>query len=518
MSEKYIIACDLGSQSVKTAIYNTRGQSLNMISKDTKIYTFGPNALVYQGDDFYHLTTENIQISSKTLKINPKDVAAISFTGMGGGIIGVDENWNPTSEYTNPLDSRDQPYFSQMMKNHSELIRLKSGTGSPMGANKILWFKNERPDIYKKSKKFMMVTQYVQGKLVGAKANNAFWENSSPALSGLADTVNNNWSDEIFKALKIDIEKLPKIVNTTCIVGTLTKKAADDCGLVEGIPVIAGAWDKTCDFLGSGANVIGSIVDNSATYPGIMACVDKYIPDIKYNTLECNPSAIDGLWLISTYIIGGGLTHKWFIDTFCKEESEEAKRAGVSTYEILDKKASQVPPGSEGLLFVPHLNGRATPSDTDVRGLCIGFTWTHSKEHFYRAILESIAFDHANALNIAKAIYPHIDFNKIIVLGGGASSNYWNQIKSDITGISYYRLNRKDTATLGAAIIGGKAVGIFEDMQKAAQEFTKTTDAIQPVNKQHKYYQNYVKEYDLLFHDLKEMYRRLTELRKLPHP
>lgn len=518
MSKTHIVACDLGSQSIKTAIYNAQGISLSIVNQDTIIHTLGPGALVYQGDEFYQLVTESIKLSINNSKLNPRDIAAISFTGMGGGIIGVDKNWNPTSEYTNPIDSRDQSYFSDMMKTHGDLIRLKSGTGSPMGANKILWLKNEYPDIYKKSKKFMMVTQYVQGKLVGAKADNAFWENSSPALSGLADTIRHNWSYEISNALKIDIDKLPKIVNPTDIVGTLTRKAADDCGLIEGIPVIAGAYDKTCDFLGSGANIVGSIVDNAATYPGFMACVDKFVPDIEYKTLECNPSAIEGLWLVSSYIIGGGLTHRWFIDTFCKDDKDEAKKTGINVYEILDKKASQIPPGSESLLFVPHLSGRATPSDTDVRGLYIGFSWTHSKEHFYRAILESIAYENTHSLNITKANYPHIEFNKVIVLGGGASSNLWNQIKADVIGIPYFRLNRRDLTTLGAAILGGKAVGIFKDMQKISQEFVKTIDMVQPRFKQHKYYQNYVKVYGLIYPELKEVYRKLTKLRDIPPP
>jgi xylulokinase len=222
--------------------------------------------------------------------------------------------------------------------------------------------------------------------------------------------------------------------------------------------------------------------------------------------------------LVSTYIIGGGLTHRWFIDTFCKDDKDEAEKTGINVYEILDKKASRIPPGSESLLFTPHLSGRATPSDTDVRGLYIGFSWTHRKEHFYRAILESIAYESAHSLNIIKANYPYIEFNKVIVLGGGASSNLWNQMKADIIGIPYFRLNRKDTATLGAAIIGGKAVGIFKDMQKTAQEFNKTTDVIQPRSKQHIYYQDYINAYDLLFHNLKEVYRRLKELRELPQP
>lgn len=516
MAGKYIIASDLGSQSIKTAIYDTEGRLLGTSNMDTKIHTVGPGALVYQGDEFYQKTAENIKHVLKPSTINPKDVAVLSFTGMGGGIIGIDEKWKPTSEYTNPLDSRDQPYFQESMAKHSDLIRAKSGTGSPMGANKIVWLKKVYPEIYKKTKKFFMVTQYVQGKLAGTSFRNAFWEYTSPALSGLADTTNYRWSEEICEALEIDIEKMPKIVNPTDIIGTLTKEAAQDCGLIEGIPIVAGAFDKPCDQLGSGSNEAGSIVDNAATYPAITVCVDKFKMDMKHRTLECGPSSIKGLWMVMTYITGGGLTHKWFRDTFCNVEKDDAEKSGGSAYEILDKKASRLPPGSEGLLFVPHLAGRATPSDPEVRGLWVGFTWTHGREHFYRSILEGIAYEHTCSLNAVKDNYAHIKFGRVTVLGGGSVSSLWNQIKSDVLGLPYIRLNRDDFTTLGAAIIGGKAVGLFDDMNTTSKKFLKVQDKTEPQSKRHEQYKNYVEAYAKLYKDIKPVYSRLSHIKQLP--
>lgn len=519
MADNYIIASDLGSQSIKTAIYDTEGRPLGSSSQDTKIHTLGPGALVYQGDEFYQLTTESIRHVVEKTKIHPKDVAVISFSGMGGGIIGIDENWRPTSEYTNPLDSRDQPYFLEIMNTHGDLIRSISGTGSPMGANKIVWLQKEYPEIYKKTKKFMMVTQYVQGKLAGTKVEDAFWENTSPALSGLADTKQNEWSEEICQALKIDRDKLPRMVEPTDIIGTLSKEGAADCGLIEGVPIVAGAYDKSCDTLGSGSNEVGSIVDNAATYPAITVCVDKFTSDMQHKTLECNPSAIKGLWLLQTYITGGGLTHKWFLDNFCNVEKDAAEKQGLSTYEFLDRKASKLPPGSEGLLFIPHLSGRATPSDPEMRGLWVGFTWTHSRVHFYRSILESIAYEHACSLKVVRDNYPNITFNQVRVLGGGATSSLWNQIKADILGLPYYRLNRDDFATLGAAIIGGKAIGLFKDMQAVSKRFSQVHDTVKSRPETHEYYKNYLEVYVRLYNQgVKQVYSRLSQITKIPTP
>jgi len=514
LSCKYIIATDLGSQSIKTAIYDIEGRLLGSTTKATIIRKLGPGALVYSGDDFYSGTVENIRNVVEISGIEPKDIASLVFTGMGGGIIGVDENWNPTMEYTNPLDSRDQPYFIEIMSEHSDLIRQKSGTGSPMGANKILWVKNEHPDIYKSTKKFMMVTQYIQGKLIGSIHKEAFWEKTSVPLSGLTDAANNIWSEDICKSLSIDIDKLPRIIPSTEIIGSLKKEPARVCGLMEGIPVIAGAYDKPCDLLGSGSNVVGNIVDNAATYPALTACVDRFKADMKYKTLECSPSAIQGKWIAMTYIVGGGLTHRWFRDEFCSIDNDKLNNVKDTIYRDLDKKASLIPPGSEGILFIPHLSGRATPSDPEVRGAWAGFTWTHKREHFYRSILEAIAYDHACSLDAIKENYPHISFKQVIVIGGGAESSLWNQIKANVLGLKYLKLAREDTTTLGAAIIGGKAVGIFDDMKETSDKFVNIEDVKHPSIDRHNIYRSYVNSYKKIFKDLKPVYERLSDLRK----
>lgn len=359
----------------------------------------------------------------------------------------------------------------------------------------------------------MMVTQYVQGRLAGIGIQEAFWENTSTALSGLTDTAKYCWSEEICRALEIDTDKLPQVVDTTKVIGTLTKEAAKDCGLVEGIPIVAGAYDKPCDQLGSASNEVGSIVDNVATYPAITACVDRFTPDMQHRTLECTPSAIRGFWIVMTYIIGGGLTHRWFRDMFCEMEKGSAEESGQNAYLILDEKASEVSPGSDALFFVPHLSGRATPSDPEVRGLWVGFTWTHSKEHFYRSILEAIAYDHACSLNTVKDNYPHITFSQVRVLGGGSVSSLWNQIKADVLGLPYNQLTREDFTILGAAIIGGKAVGLFDDMQSTARQFLQVQGSIQPQHKLHTHYKKYVQAYNQLYKDLKPVYSRLSRIK-----
>ena len=510
--DHYIISTDIGSQSIKTALYDEHGKLINLFTQEMKLHKAAVGALIYYGDEVYEQTLTNIEHVIKDSNIDPTNVAILAFTGMGGGIICIDKYWVPISEYTNPLDNRDHPYFIDMMKQYGYLIRSVSGTGSPMGANKILWFKHEFPEIYQKTKKFMLLTQYVQGKMSGLKASEAIWEFTSASLSGLCESQRFAWSEEVCDKLGIDGEKLPKIVNTTDIIGTLTREASIKCGLKEGVPIVAGAFDKPCDQLGSGSNKIGYIVDNAATYPALTVCVDRYIPDEVFKTLDCIPSATQGLWIAMTYITGGGLTHKWFCENFCCEELQSANALECDAFSILDQKAAKLPPGSEGLYFIPHLSGRATPSMPDVKGLWVGFSWTHNREHFYRSILESIAYDHACSLRVVRDLYSHIRLNQVRVLGGGASSSFWNQIKANVLGLPYVKLNRNDTTVLGAAILGGASIGLFNDINETSVKFSEITEVFKPQEDLHNKYQESIDIYDLIFKELKTVYNRIAQI------
>lgn len=512
MSKKYIIANDIGSQSIKTAIYDEDGNIKGSVNQETHIIDEGNGGLVYDGDEVYKLTIKNIKSLLEISGVNRNDVEVISFSGMGGGIIGVDQEWNPTMKYSNPIDVRDHNHFIEMMRGNSHLIRKVSGTGNPMGANKLVWIKKDMPDVYKKTRKFMMLTQYVQGKFCAFKDDQAIWDFSSIALSGMADAENFKWSEEICSAIDIDIKKLPRVVEPAEVIGSLCRDASLEIGLVQGIPVVAGAFDKVCDTVGSGSHKIGLIVDIAATYPALILTVDRFVPDTEFSRLECHSGAERDKWLMHTYIIGGGLSHTWYEKEFISKNGY--KRNDKSIFKELDDAASNLPFGSEGLIFFPHLGGKATPFNPDARGVWAGFTWNHNYAHFYRSILEGIAYEHALTIRATKGKFPEIRFTEARVMGGGAKSNVWNQIKADVLGIPYMTLNRSDSTTFGAALIGGKAVGVFKDLNEVANRIIKIKEVFKPRKKYHEVYNEYVNTFSSIDNDMKPIYKKLSLLRK----
>ncbi len=208
-------------------------------------------------------------------------------------------------------------------------------------------------------------------------------------------------------------------------------------------------------------------------------------------------------WYPMMYINGGGLTHRWF--------SEEI--AEQSNFQTLDKGASQIPEGADNLLFIPHFMGRTCPVDTSMRGAFLGLSWTHKKAHMYRAVLESIAYDFAAAINAIKHYLPAIKLNQVRVIGGGAQSQLWNQIKANVLGVPYVRLERDAIAPWGSAIMAGHAVGLFDDMAKTAQESVTTLEKTEPNQEAHLKYQDYVAAYQQALVELKGVNENLAVLR-----
>jgi xylulokinase len=370
----------------------------------------------------------------------------------------------------------------------------------------------ERPEVFREIHKFVVPGGYVAGRMAGLKGDDAFIDYTYIHFSCLSDTVETTWDEDLCREFGVPMEKLPRIVPPWEIVGKLTPAAARDCGLKAGTPIAAGAGDQAAGMLGAAMVKPGLVFDVAGTASVFAICVDQFVPDVEHKTLFTARLVPEELWYALAYINGGGLNLRWFRDELATEIKEEAKVEGENEYTLLDRLASDVGSGSDGLLFLPHLQGRVCPSDADVRGLWMGFTWAHRKPHFYRAMLEAVAYEYAYYLAIEKALLPQAEFREARVIGGGARSQLWNQIKADVLGLPYVQLNREEFAVLGSAIVAGYAVGVFDDLVSTARRFVETTDRIEPRPEYHRFYQSYVEQYVALLSETAPFYRRLATL------
>lgn len=514
MQKPCFIGIDLGSSFIKAAIFDAAGARLGEAHKDNHPSQPRAGVAEYDGDGMLRATLDAVREMLTQSKVAPADVAALCMDGMISGTMGVDADWRPTTPYTTPLDMRFAPQLNTAMDCHHDMIRLKTGSGMAVIGPKIMWIRDAFPEAFARTARFVTATGYVAGKIADLKPDEAFMDFTYLWTTGLSDTLVYRWSPELCEALDVPEETLPRIVKPTDIVGKVGATAARETGLVEGTPIVAGAGDQSAGFVGAGLTRKSRLGDVAGTYPVIALCTDAFRPDMEHRSIEIFPSPIPGLFNPCSAINGGGLTHHWFKETFGHADAAEAATRGgdTSAYTILDLKAAELPPGSDRLFFNPHLGGRMCPVQTNFKGAWIGFTWTHRREHFHRALLESIAYDQCLAFRIMKGLYPEATAGEIRVYGGGARSRLWNQIKADVMGIPYVSLGRDDLAALGDAIIAGCALGVHDDMAETAERMVRQTDRFEPCSKTHVCYQPLVDYYAGMLEHLAPAYADLETL------
>jgi xylulokinase len=478
MTKKYLIGVDLGTSATKAALYQTDGTLVAEASAEVPIYYPQPGVVEQENDDFYQSAADTISTCIKTSGVDPANIAAIAFDSQMAGVGSIDENFEPATRFDSWLDMRCQPYIEYMEKNHGDLVtRL---TGCPPTCDhgpKILWWKEERPQEYERVAKFVMPSGYVAGKMAGLKAEDAFIDYTFIHFSGFSDAQKGTWSDELCRLCDVDMDKLPQIVDPWRIVGEVTKKAAADFALAPGTPIAAGCGDTAANALGAGIVKTGMLFDVAGTASVLAGCTESFVADVENRALLTMRSVIPGLWHPLAYIAGGGQALRWYRDTFYNSRhGQSLALSDDDLYERMGEMAESVPLGSEGLFFSPHLGGRICPATPEMRGAWIGFSWGHSQAHFYRAILESIAYEYAYYLSILREAIPDLELTETRAVGGGARSDLWNQIKADVLGVPYQRLRRSEFGTWGAAMVAGKAVGIFSDLAEIASRHAQPAD------------------------------------------
>ncbi len=500
----------------KAAILSVNGVIIDKTVEESKLYYPGPGSVEQKPEEMYQSTINTIRYLIDKNDIDTSSIAAIGISGQMAGIMAIDKDWNAVTYYDSWLDNRCQKYVEVIKENHEEKYIRSNGMPVTIAhAAKMLWWKNERPDIYQKIYKFIQPGSYVAGRLADLKGINAFVDYTYLHFSGLYDAKEMSWSEEMANMLNLSLKKMPKIVKPWDIIGYLAPAAARKCGLDSGIPIIAGSGDTAVSFLGTGLTEPGILVDIAGTASVFSCTVDKYRPDIVNRTLIFPRSIKENYWYPLSYIGGGGLCLRWYRDTFALEEKRKARESNTDPYQLLNEMAAGVEAGSEGLLFMPHLGGRTFPVDSKIKGNWFGFSWSHTKAHFYRSILESIAYEYRYYFRIIKNLFPETSFSEVRVIGGGSKSDLWNQIKADVLGITYTRINEEDVGLLGMAMTAAKGIGLADDITTKINELIRTTTRFEPRGKYHNLYSEYADLYEQMINDLDSAYLKLQKLQKI---
>ncbi|MPN08156.1 Xylulose kinase [bioreactor metagenome] len=237
--------------------------------------------------------------------------------------------------------------------------------------------------------------------------------------------------------------------------------------------------------------------------------MEEYRPDLTDRRLDVIP-APNGMYYETNFVPGSGITLDWFINTFVRKDGEKLSKA----FERIDEEAGKIRPGCDDVMAIGLLSGSSMPLISSLRGMWMGFDWSHKQGHFYRALLESFSYDFALTEKRIEALYPEYDLNTVKIIGGGAKSPLWTQMNADVMGKEFHRLNREDVAMWGAAMLAGSAIGLFPDITETAKQHVKVEKKYLPDMKMNEIYKKHMELYKEYTVELTDFFERIQKLGK----
>lgn len=504
--KRCILAHDLGTTGDKATLFDDEGRLV--ASTFSGYETAHPQATWAEQDpqDWWRAVIGATRELLNKSRAAPQDIAVIAFSGQMMGCLPVDAAGNPLRSCIIWADQRAVPQAGQLAERVGEerIYRITGHRISPTySASKIMWVRDNEPDIFERAHKFLHVKDYIAYRMTGVFAT----DRSDASGMNLYDLEHGTWSDEILKAIDLDSHRLPEIHNSSDVIGELTKQVAEALGLTAGIPVVIGGGDGASAAVGAGAVTEGPAYNyiGSSSWISFAAPRPIYEPARRiFNWAHMVPNMFAPC---GTMQAAGG-SYQWLRREVCWSESREAHETGEDVYEIMNRRGAESVPGAHGLLFLPYLQGERSPHwNPKARGGFVGLQVTHTRADLIRATLEGISMNLRTILQSFLDADARID--EVILIGGGAKGDLWRQILADVFGRPTLRPRLLEEATsLGAAIAGGVGVGLFPDFSIVDQcteivarhtpnsEAQKTYEQLYPIFLQT--YQNLVPIFDQL--------------------
>jgi len=479
--EKYIISIDCGTQSSKVVVWDLKG---NPVSEGrVKFDVLNPQLGWYEEevDKWWPGTCSAIRKAIQGIDVSK--IRALGITHQRETFVPVSAEGTPLRNALLYMDQRCLQQV-QMVKKKIGERKVHEITGKiPCylhSVYKILWIMDNEPHVHKRTYKYLDVQSYLMKHFIDRYLTSYVSADST----SLINIRKRTWDSFFMKAVGLREEQFPQLCSPGEIVGHITKQAARQSGLPEGLPVISGAGDGVCAALGNNILNTDRVFLIIGTFTAIGTYAPQYIIDDSFRTL-C--SCIPGSYNLEANT-AGGLIINWFINNFKNDEPASA------TEKYWEKIAAEIPLGSEGLVTFPHWTGALAPSwDSFAHGVTAGWSGVHTRGHFYRSILEGIALEHKL---LGEKMYDVLgkSFKDLIFVGGGARSSLWGQIVADVFDIPVSVPRAVETTALGAAILAAKAMGFYPSIQEAAENMTYTERKYIPNRERAGFYHNLYEE------------------------
>jgi xylulokinase len=505
---RYLLAHDLGTSGNKATLYTYDGA---LVASRTAAYDtryFNGNWAEQDPEDWWQaicLSTRQLLEEAKALA---SEVAVVALSGQMMGCTPVDREGAALRPSILYCDQRATAETRQILSkidlaSFYRIVGHRASASYPL--EKLMWIRDHEPGIYARTYKTLCAKDYINCRLTGRMAT----DYSDASGTNAFDLNTFRWSEKVIELAALDGDKFPEAMESTAILGTVTREAASETGLREGTPVAVGGGDGSCAGVGVGCIRPGAAYNYLGSSSWVALTVKEPIVDPQMRTMNwahCVPGYLHPSGTMQT----AGASHNWLKNTLCQQEVEQGARTGVSPYQLIDEAVASVPAGARGVLFLPYMLGERTPWwNPNARGAFLGLNLATKREDMLRAVLEGIAMNLGIIVNIFRG---HLAIAAMTVIGGGARSEVWRQIMADVYDCPVQSLNFLEEATsMGAAVIGGVAAGVFRDFE-VIHRFVHVDRTTTPNAENREVYRKLMPVFEHAYRSLVDVYEELAEL------
>ena len=490
-----LLGLDVGTGGARALAMDEKGNVVAETSASYPLHSPRPGWTEQDPADWWRAAKE--VLGRVAAKIEDEKIVGLGLTGQMHGSVFLDSS----DEVIRPAllwnDQRTGEQCEKITRSVGER-RLIEIAGNPaltgFQAPKILWLRDEEPENYGKVDCILLPKDYVRLRLTGEHATDA----SDAAGTLLLDVRRRNWSGEILDAVELPSEWMPTVYEGSESTGTLRKEMAEELGLPAGIPVAAGGGDNAAAAVGTGIVREGLVSSSVGTSGVLFAYTDAFSPDPS-GRLHAFCHAMPGAYHLMGVTLSAGGSLAWW------------REALMDDYAALVEAASEIAPGSEGLIFLPYLTGERTPLlDPNARGSFFGLTARHDIPHMTRAVMEGVIFSLRDSLEIMRDL--GVPVEEVRATGGGARSALWRELQADIYGAPIRRTVSEEGPAYGASLLAGVAANIYGNVREASSLVTLREEVTEPNSERASAYEEYYGVYRSLYPATREAMSRLTEL------
>ncbi len=508
----YLVGIDLGSTTIKAIVYDLAGNAVAQANRPTERFnpnTEHPDWAIWKPEQIWGGVCESLKEATSQID-NPADIKGVAVTGMGMDGVPIDKDGKWLYPFISWHCPRTGPQHKWWMENIGAQRQFEIGGNQIWVFNtalRLLWMKENEPEILAKTHKWLLIEDFVNFMLSGVCAT----DHSMASTTLLFDQTKRVWSDELIAASGIDRNLLCDAKPSGTPIGTVHAEAAAITGLAVGTPVVLGGHDYCCGTLPVGAFKPGVVLDVTGTWEIVVTALPEPVltPEVREMGIPVHSHvAREDLWAIMAAAVAADML-EWFKKEYGYEEKHKAEKDSSSEWGHLMELAKASPPGANGVMFLPHMSGSHCPVvDHQSMGAFVGLRNIATKGDMLRAIIEGLDYQFLQIVRgLEKSL--NVTAEKFVAIGGATKNEFWMQNKADMIGKPIETPEIEEPTPLGAAILAGIGVGLYKDVEDAYEKVYKPGKTYQPNLELTEKYRDLFKTFEQIYPSLKDLNAQL---------